>query len=190
MTKVKAFKVIVISLVLIVVFDYVIYKCYFDQNVFALLGIFVILYSSLELGAATSRLFVKASFSFSTLTKKESYNELKQKLGRKIHLINIISFSIVILTLGISAKTIYDAANNYKYEQLQKFGQYQKVKVNRTGYLKGSYIGFDLKHLGRVYERKLSTDNDYDGYKIGDSITIKFSIEDPSIIAGPKSNYR
>ena len=191
MTRKSAVRQIILSTILILLFDYVIYIEYFDRTggvIFAGLGFFVVPFSSLVLGIALSRLFFfdnLTHFSLFTLAKKDTYLKLKKEIGKtKIVLVNTTYLSTFMICIGLSAFFILKHADKYKSDQLDQSGVYQTVVIKAKRMTKGASVSFDINDNGSVFEGHLPTD-EVGGINVGDTIKIRFSTKDHNLVDGP-----
>ncbi|PBQ31906.1 hypothetical protein CNR22_09030 [Sphingobacteriaceae bacterium] len=149
---------------------------------FGILAFFLVGFGSLFGGVALTRLIIPCEYNYnlSTLSNSLNYKELKNKVGRKIHLINITYISLFLFLFVISSYSYITLFHNHEFNQLKKFGQTQKVVITKTGHLgKGSsFAFFDFYFNDKKYSDHLSQKH----FSEGDSETIIFSTQDPDII--------
>ncbi len=149
---------------------------------FGILAFFLVGFGSLFLSVALTRLMIpcKYNFDLSTLSNPLNYKELKNKIGKKIHFINVTYISLFFILFAISAFSYVKFVDTHIKNQLLNYGQTQKVRITKIDYLgKGTpYAFFDFYYGGKKYSDRLSQRD----FNPGDSAFIIFSTKNPVII--------
>lgn len=186
MTIRQAIKYSLIHIMIILFGAFILFKVWWTNDNTKFLGLiafFLVGFSSLFLSISLTRIIVptKTDFSFSTLSDKNKYRNLKDTIGSTK--VKVISISYILLFLILFAGTAYGLVtflNKYEKDQLKNFGRLQKVRINDIHYKgKGeSYAFFNFYLDGKKYTNDLSPKN----YSIGDSATIIFSTNNTDIV--------
>jgi hypothetical protein len=185
MSKTKAFLYSIFYLGIIVLGVYIGFSVYWSEHALQYFGIIAFIFvgfGSLYLAISFTRVIIpcKFNYNFKVLSNVVLYKDLKQKVGKKIHLINVTYVTLCFVFFLISSFFYKKIVREYELSQLKNHGKIQKVQIDKIDRLgKGSlYAFFKLNYDGQQYDLHLSQNN----LNKGDSSLVIFSKERPRII--------
>lgn len=186
MTKRQALRYAVICFLMVLLGAYMIYKFWWATGNERFLGIAafgMVIYGVIYLSISLTRIIIPTTtdYSLSTFRNKKEYTFLKKEIGTGK--VRAIDLTCSFLLLVILAGTIYGvgtAVNRRERDQLKTFGRLQKVRIKDIRFKGrgGPNAFFDFYLNGKKYSHDLGRKN----YRMGDSVTIVFSTDDPDIV--------
>ncbi len=147
----------------------------------SLIGLVLVVLSSLALAVSVTRLLfsIEHDFGIKTLIDKHSFSQFKKAIGsKKAGSISNTFTLLCFLLVAVIMYLFFTATNKYQREQLDKFGQVQKVLIKDIRYRKGRSAYFDFYFDNQTLSTRLYSDR----LKAGDSASIIFSTENPDIV--------
>jgi len=184
MTVKKARYAAPISCLAILVGIFINYKLLWAHGIemlLAVMGFFLVVFGFLALAVSITRLLFPHTqdFGVKTLFDKPSFSQFKKAIGsKKAGSIGNTCTLLCFLLVGIIGFSFFTATDKYERDQLDKFGQVQKVLIKDIRYRKSRRAYFDFYFIDQTLTTRLYSKQ----LKVGDSAFIIFSTDNPAIV--------